>query len=428
MALCMTGELFLYQLVILILMVLSVFFASSETALMSSSRIKLEAMAESGSWGARSALYFFEDIDSTLGMLLIGNNLVNISATSFITYIFSVYYSADENMLILITALQTIVFLVFCETVPKVVARANPEKLIILYSYPLRFFQLLFQPLVFVSIRFSNLLKKRFRIDMSDNSMLRSRDEIDMMFRIGGREGIIDKENLAYVSEILSFRNIISGDVMTPSIDIVSIEVNSDISELVELFYSSSFSRIPVYEKRVDNIIGYIFFRDIIFEKKLKSRQISDFIVPPFYIPSTKNIFELYVEMNQNKTPVAFVVNEFGAVCGMITKEDIAEEVVGEIHTLDHHEDEELIVKLNDKKFIADGNIDVEHLNRLLRLNIEKKGFQTLAGFISCQTGKIPQKGEVLRYNRVSYLIEEATDRLVEKVVITLPGKIKKSS
>ena len=411
-----------YKISVLIFAVLSAFFSGAETALVSSSRFMLESLAKNGSKRAVRSLQILENSEDAIGMVLIGNNITIIAATSFIAYIATGIYSMNEKQLVVVALVQAAIFLFFCEISPKIVARARAESYLMIFSFPIHFLMKILKPFVTVSLASSNLIRKVLGIQKVDQPLIRSKDELDLLFQIGEREGLIDEEHQVYISEILSFKEITAYQVLIPTIDIISTEINSSIKNLVSVISETGFSRIPIYEDRVDNIIGYVFYRDIIQNEKVK--KISEIMQKPYYIPSTKNIYDLYNEMQETKTPIVFVVNEFGAVIGMVTHEDIAEEIVGEIQTGDHKEDD-LVIEINKRKFILRGDLDIDYFEKYFGIEIEKKGFETIGGFITFLMGKIPGEGEKLKYKKNTFIIKEATDRSIEKITLLLSKKIR---
>ena len=411
------GQYLFYNIAILCLIVLSGFFSGTETALVSANRLRIESLAQSGLKRAQRSLRILDDLEGAIGLVLIGNNVANVMATAFITFVATRSFHYNEYALLIVTVIQTVLFLIVCEVSPKILASKNAERHVMFFSGTLTVLLLLTRPVVKFSLLFSDLLKKMLNIDGDGKSIIMSRDEIDIIFRLGSEEGVIDEKKRFYVTEILSFSDITVQEIATPTIDIVSIELKKSIRELVNLITQTKFSRIPVYDKRVDNIIGYIFYRDLL--KKGKAKRIADYLKPAYYVPATKKIGELFFEMQKMRVPIAFVVNEFGAVTGVVTHEDIAEEVVGEIQTADHFE-EGLITKLAENRFLLDANIDIDYFNRSFNAEIPKLGFETLAGFIEYRIGRIPKKEEKFQFNNFVYDIYEATPRSIEKIMLTV--------
>ncbi len=410
----------IYEAAVLFMILLSAFFSGYETSLISSNRIKIETDAKNGLRSAQRALYILDRIEDAIGTILIGNNVANIGATAFITFLATRAFFLDEKGLLIVTLVQTFIFLVLCEVSPKVVARSKPESFLKFFSYPIIFLMTVLKPFIWLSLFVSKLLNRKIKTGQMSSSIVRSRDELDLLFKLGRKEGVIYKDHQIYISEILSFQEVSAYEIMTPVIDIESVDITSGVKKLVELIDRTGFSRIPVFDRRVDNIVGYIFYRDIL--KNPGAKEIKDIITKPYYVPGTKNIYELYQEMYENSIPIAFVVNEYGGVIGMLSNEDIAEEVVGEIQTSDHREDK-LIIRVSEKKYLLSGDLNIDYFQRHFNIPVEKRGFKTLAGFITYHLKKIPKKGDRLSYKNRTFVIDEATDRSVEKVVMYLPGK-----
>jgi len=412
----------IYLVLIGICILLSAFFSGAETALVSASRISIETAAGKGAAGAARSVYILDNLEDAIGMVLVGNNIANIAATAFITFVANRAFFLGDRGLFAVTALQTIVFLILCEITPKVVARAKAEKFLVRMSLPIKGLIILLKPLTRSSLFFSRLIKRIFRIPETEGSLLRSRDELGRLFQIGEEEGVIEEEHQQIVAEILSFREVTAYEAMTPTIDIISVDEKSSIRKLVQIIEETHFSRIPIYSERVDNITGYIFYRDIL--RQASVTDITALMYPAWYVPGTKNIFELFLEMKKKHVPMVFVVNEQGAVVGLLTHEDIAEEVVGEIHTRDHT-GEELISMINNREYIISGDLDIEHFQKVFPVNINKRGFETIAGFITWKLGRIPARGERFVHDRITFIVEEVTERSVEKVRLWSSSRIK---
>jgi putative hemolysin len=286
------------------------------------------------------------------------------------------------------------------------------------YVYPLYIIKTLFFPLTALSSLLTTIIQKVFRFDSARSSLIRSRDEIGMLFSIGNKEGIIRKKHQEYIDEIMDLHAITAREIMTPIIDIVSVERGEPIRKVVLLIGKTRFSRIPVYDARVDNIIGYVYYRDL-FEKK-GVKKIDDVLRKPYFIPSTKKVDELFFEMQERDVRMLFVVNEFGGVEGLVTTEDIVEEVVGEIQTRDHpHSD--LIQELHNRSYLVRGETDIEYFVKKFGMRIEKKGFETLAGFITAQLGRIPHTGETFTIDDFRFKVHEGSEKAVNSVIVTIP-------
>lgn len=417
----MDGYMF-YHFMIAICIVFSAFFSATETAILSARRLSIETMGNRGHKAARRSIYILDNLEEAIGMVLIGNNIVNISSAAFITYILTMAYNLNDTLLIAATVLQTIFFLFVCEIVPKLFSKSKAESFLMFFSLPVIFFMKILGPLSKVSLYFTEYLKHSFNIDSSQTGFLNTREDIATFFSIGHKEGIIDSDNRSYISEFLSFRDSQAYEIMIPFSDLLSIESGSTVRELVSLIEKSKFSRIPVYENKKENITGYVYYRDIL---KGNFERISDILHKPVFIPETRNILDIYNDMSRRKIPMVFVVNEYGETTGFITFEDIAEEIVGDIDTSDHPA-EDSIVMITERKYLLSGRLDIDYFIRYFGIDIRKRHFETLAGFLMSINGIIPEKGDHIQYDGYEFIIDETGSRTIDKVTMILPALKKK--
>ncbi len=413
-----------YIVAVFVMMLLSAFFSGTETSLVTSSRVYLEDLSSKDSTRARRALYLLDNIENSLSLILIGNNIVNIATGSIITFIATRAYQLNEPELLGVTVVQAIVFLLFCELIPKLVARARSESVLLFFSLPLVFLITALRPVLKVTLVVSEMLKNLMKLKEHTRSPVKSREEIAALFEIGKKEGVITKDDQSFVKEILSFKNLTAREVMTPTIDLESVEIGDSVKNLVNVIVRSKFSRIPVFQDRVDNIIGYVFYRDVIMNPEMK--HISEILHRVSYIPLTKKVYEIYSEMRINMVPLYIVVDEYGAATGMVTHEDVAEEVVGEIQTSDQS-DGNLVQEAGKNRFLVTGSLDIEYFMKKFNVQIEKAGFETLAGYVCYKLGRIPRRGERFQYDRFTFIVDQATERSVDRVLIVLTKKQKKA-
>jgi len=304
-----------------------------------------------------------------------------------------------------------------------VVARSKAESFLMFFSTPISLLIAAFRPLIKASLFLSVIIKQIMNYEPGGCLFRSTREDLGMLFELGVSEGLIDEDHHDYINEILSFNQVTAYEVMTPLIDIVSIERRQSVRQLVRLIDKTRFSRIPVHDGRVDNITGYVYYRDLL--KNDGITKIEQIIREPYFVPSTKRINSLYQEMQEKKLHIVFVASEFGAVEGMITMEDIAEEIVGEIQTRDHP-DRHLIQRVSPRKYFLSGNLDINYFQRRFDVIIEKKDFETLAGFIIYHLERIPKKGDRLEYGNCVFTVDEATDRSVERVLLQInPDSVK---
>ncbi|HRX16349.1 MAG TPA: hemolysin family protein [Spirochaetota bacterium] len=409
--------LIVYQLFILGLFAASAFFSGSETIIISANRYTLEEIKLRDGWGATGALYILDNMEKALSMILIANNIANIGATAFIAYIATKYYKAGESTLLIITVIQTLIFLLFCEIIPKIFSRSNANFLIRLFSGPLVILIIIFSPIVKVIILFTSTLKKVLRIGESVDARVQARNEIETMFQMGEAAGILEENHRMYVDEIMSLHKIRVSQVMTPTIDIISVEEKQSLRSVIKYIEKTKYSRIPVYRDRVDNITGYIYYKDL-YNDYSADTPVFKVMRPAVYVPGTKSIYSLLKEMRQNNKHMIFVINEYGGVEGLTTREDIAEEIVGEIQNTEHIS-EEIVVKQVNGTYIVKGNIDIDYFCRLLNITIPDKGFETVAGFLNYKLDRIPAVGDQLLYKNHLFTVEEALPTTVTRVRVS---------
>jgi len=417
----MDGYLF-YHIMISVCIVFSAFFSATETALLSSRRLAIETLAHRGRKGAARSLYILDHAQTAISMVLIGNNIVNVSSAAFITYVLTTAYNLNDTYLIIATIIQTIFFLLVCEIMPKLFSKSKAESFLINFSLMIVFFMKVLGPPARMFLSFAEFLKHRFNIKSSGSRFLNSREDIATFFSIGHKDGIIDSDNRSYISELLSFRDSQAYEIMIPFVDVVSIDVDSSIKDLVTLIEKTKFSKIPVYEESSNNIIGYVYYRDLL---KGGVSKIRDILIDPVFIPETRNIFDIYNDMSRRNIPLVFVVNEYGDTTGFITFEDIAEEIVGDIDTSDHP-GEDTIVMITDRKYQLSGRLDIDYFIRYFGIDIRKRHFETLAGFLMSIDGIIPEKGDRIHYEGCEFIVEEMSNRTIERVTMILPPAKKK--
>jgi len=417
----MMYNLFIYQLIIILFALLSAFFSCIETAIISSRKISIETLSRKGNKKAIRSLTILDNLEDAIGMVLIGNNISNIGATAFITYVVTKVFSYNDTQLLLVTIIQTMFFLLFCEIGPKIISKGNAEPFLMFFSMPILILMMFFKPLIKVALFFSEGITGIFNIKPGEISPIKSRDDIATFISIGRKEGIIDEEKNIYLSEILSFKNAHAYEIMIPAVDIVSIDVNESYKNIIAVIEKTRFSRLPVYRTKEDNFIGYIYYRDLL---KHHSSKLEDIIIEPAFIPETKNVFDIYNKMQKERIPLLFVIDEYGNTSGMLTFEDIAEEIVGEIQT-DDHPSEKIITKISEKKYLLSGRLDIDYFQRYFSIEINKRHFETLGGFIMSLSGDIPEKGDHIKFKEYEFIIDEVGLRTVDKIYFILPKNIK---
>lgn len=398
--------------ILLFLLFFSAFFSGSETALLSLNKIRIKKLAREGNKNAIIVEELINNPETLLATILVGNNLVNIAAASIATAIAIEFFGSKG--IGIATGVLTFVILVFGEIAPKSISAENAERISLLVAKPIKFFIKFFSPLVYILTLITGPVTKR----SGKHKVMITEDEIRLLVEMGEKEGVIEKEEKEMIKGVFEVGDMVAKEVMIPRVDMVCIEVNESIDEALKLIRETGFSRIPVYEGNRDNIVGILYAKDIIrhLNKKIK---IKDIMRPPFFIPETKSLRELLREMQKLKLHMAIVVDEYGGTAGLVTLEDIIEEIVGEIMD-EVDEEEELIRRIDENTWLVNARARIEEVNEILNLEIPEDEFETIGGFVFNKLGKIPKIGDYIEIDGVKITVEKMKDKRIRKVRITV--------
>lgn len=411
-----------FQLIILIiLLVLSAFFSSSETALMSVNKIRLRSLAESGNKRAALALDIVENKTSKmLSAILIGNNIVNLSASAIAT---SLAYSFGGYMVSIATAVLTVMILVFGEITPKNYATMNTEKLTLKFIPIIRFFMIVLTPFIFIINLFSRAFMFLLRIDPNAASTAMTEDELRTIVDVSHEDGVIESDEKEMIYNVFDLGDANAKDIMVPRVHVTFAEVNNTYEELIAIFREDKFTRLPVYEDTPDNIVGIINMKDLLlYNKKTETFNIRDIMREPHFTYEYKDISELLVEMRDSTFNIAIVLDEYGEMAGLITLEDILEEIVGEIHDEYDEDEEEDVKELDTHEYIVEGSTNLDDLNEELGLHLESDDYDSLGGFIIERLDRLPEEGdEVTTEDGVRLVVEKLDKNRIESVHVYLP-------
>lgn len=413
-------------LVLVLLLMMSSFFSASETAITSLSRLKIKGLLERKARGA-IALNLLKDKPSDfLSTILIGNNFVNTAAAAVATSlaISLAEKSGAGNISFAVgiaTGLMTFFLLVFGEITPKTVAIHNAEKVALLAAPVISVLKVIFQPLAVLVNFFSRPLIYLFGGGKIGKGGFLTEEEIEMVLAEGEREGLIEEEERAMISSIFAFGDTIAREVMTPRPDMIACEVNQTVKEVTKLILDSGHSRIPVYEGSLDNVIGVVYAKDLL--KKTRAT-IREMLHTPFIIPESKKVSELLHEMQAARTHLAIIADEYGMTSGIVTMEDLVEEIVGEIHD-EFEREEKGYEHVEDGAAIIDGKLSIVDLNDRLGVDIPKGDYDTVGGFVFSQLGKAPSVGDVVHYENLLISVERVQRRRITRVkIVKFPEKI----
>lgn len=406
---------------IIVLIAMSAFFSASETAISGVNRIRLKNMAENGSRGAARALKILKKYDKALTTILIGNNIVNI-ATSSISTILCIQLVGERYGSVVATVAVTVVVLIFGEVMPKSIAKDHAEGVCIGVSAVITFLMLIFTPFssLFILLKkaMSRLFNKKQSVSVTEEELMAIIDEIE-------DEGVLEEQESDLVRSALRFDEIIVDEIITPRVRLVAVDVNDSADEVRGKFLSERYSRMPVFERNLDNIIGIINEKDFITAYAEKGAELSvrDLIQDTIYIPSMQKISEVLRNMQKKKCHMSVVLDQHGGTLGIVTMEDLLEELVGEIWD-ESDEVKSPVTARSDSEFDVYGEVSLNSLRRFfesrdIELEIDSEA-HTVAGWVLELFGSIPKNGDVAETDELSVTVLEAAELRVNAVRIKI--------
>lgn len=400
--------------ILVILIIFSALFSGIETALMSLNMIKVNALVKQNKKGSKTLYRIKQSPHKLIITILIGNNLVNIGAASFATVIFTNLFGSSGVGIA--TGVMTFLILVFGEITPKTFATQNAERVSLLVARPVELLSILLSPLVKIFEYISRFMSKLLG---TKKEKALSEEELKTIVTMGAKEGILNREAAEMMHNVLEFKGTKVTDVMTPDVNVEMIDGKKKLKEVIDFVVKSPFSRYPVYSESKDKIIGILDVDDVL--KYVKSGKldirVKSIVRPPFFVPESKEIDDLLVEFKGKKVPLAIVVDEYGDVSGLVTVEDILEEIVGDIFDKSKRKSV-YIKKINDKLIRIDARASVEEINEILHLGLKEGRFDTMAGFIEHKLQRIPKRGEKIKLKNITIEVDEATKQGIKSVKI----------
>lgn len=401
--------------IIIFCVVMSAFFSATETAFSSFNRIRLKNMAERGNKKAALVLRLADNYDSLLSTILIGNNIVNILSASLATVLFVKMLGNDLGPSIS-TVVTTIVVLIFGEVSPKSIAKESPEKMAMFSAPLLRVLVVVLTPFNYLFGLWKRLLGKLFG---APESRTITEDELLTIVEEAAQEGGIDQQEGTLIRSAIEFSELEAKDILTPRIDITGVPTTATKEEIAEVFAETAFSRVPVYEDNLDRIVGILYQKDFHNHVFHAEKEVAEYVRPALYITKHKKLGELLKELQQKKSHIAIVIDEFGGTIGMVTLEDVLEEIVGEIWD-EHDEVIEEITKLSETEYLVLGSADVDKLLELLQTE-EETDLLTVSGWVMNKLGSIPAEGDECDYNGIKISVLAMDGNRVEKVCVLMP-------
>ncbi|WP_297778070.1 HlyC/CorC family transporter [Blautia sp.] len=407
-------------LALIILICLSAFFSSAETSMTTVNKIRIQSLVEQGDKRASILLTVIEDSGKLLSTILIGNNIVNISASSLATTItMRLFGNAAVSIS---TGIITLLVLIFGEITPKTMASLHAEKMALSYARIIHFLMFLLTPVIFLVNKMAKGVLTLLRVDDSVKGNTITEHELRTLVNVGHKEGVIETEERQMIYNVFDFGDSQAQDVMVPRIDVTFADVNSSYEDLIQLFREEKHTRFPVFEETTDNIIGIINVKDLLLTDQ-KDFTLRKILREAYFTYEYKKTSELLMEMKEHSVSFAVVLDEYGATSGIVTLEDLVEEIVGDIHDeYDIEEEDDLTEILPGKEYLALGSARLDDLDEVLHLDIESDDYDSIGGYIIEQLDRFPEKGEsVTTESGIRLVVDKVERNRIESVHIYLP-------
>lgn len=432
---------FLQIFVLVILILLNAFFAAAEIAFISLNDAKIEKQAKEGNKKAKSIEKMLKDPSKFLATIQIGITLAGFLSSAFASETFarklapllnniipSVGITAWTNIaIIIITIILSYFTLIFGELVPKRLAMKHYEKISFATIGIIRGISIVTAPFVKFLTASTNIVSKLFGVSGDEEETV-TEEQIRMMIDVGEEKGTIDKEEKEMLNNVFEFNDKIVSEIMVPRTEIFAVDIDSTISEVIDMLSEDyRYSKIPVYENTIDEIKGIVYVKDILVSQKNKNNKIKSLVKNAYYVPESKLVNELFEDMRKHKKQIAIVIDEYGGTSGIVTIEDILEEIVGEIYD-EYDEIEEKYEKIDENTYMFNGNVAIYEVEKILGIKIPEGEYDTLSGYLIEELGRIPGEKEkpVIEIKEATYKVEKCKDKRIIKVKVCRNNNLEK--
>lgn len=407
------------QLIVLIILIfLSGFFSSAETALSTVNRVRIRALEEEGNKRAAKVNKILDNYSKMISTILIGNNIVNLTASSLATTL-----AMRINLSVgIATGILTVIVLISGEIVPKTWAKISAEKLALLYSSIIYILMQVLTPVIFIVDHIAKFCLRLLHVDPNKKASPMTETELKTYVDVSHEDGVIESEEREMIYNMFDFSDALAKDIMIPRINMVTVDVNDSYHEILNVFRESMYTRLPVYQDDKDNIIGLINIKDFILTVDPSHFHVKDILREAHYTYEFKKIADLMYELREKTMNVAFVLNEYGATVGMITLEDLLEEIVGEIRDEYDEDEEELIQEVDDHSYLVEGSMKLDDINDALGTDLDSEDYDSIGGIIIEKLDRLPEDGEeVTLENGIRLKVQGIDQNRISKVLMTLP-------
>ena len=412
------------QLVILVLLLsASAFFSSAETALMTSNKLRIRNLAENGDKRAEKVLEITANTDKMLSAILIGNNIVNLSASALSTTLTLKLFGS--SLVGVATGILTFLILVFGEITPKNVASKNAENMALKYIGIISLLVIVLTPVIYVVNKVAGIVISLFVKNNDDNNMV-TEDELRAMVEVSHEDGVIEKEEKKMIVNVVDFGDTVAGDIMLPRVDMVMVSVESSYGEILKIFREERYTRIPVYEESPDNVIGILNVKDFLLIEDKENFSVKEHLREPLYTYEYKKTSSLMVDMRKTGANIVIVLDEYGTTVGLITLEDMLEEIVGEIRDEFDADADEGITKISETEYLIDGSTNLDDVNDRIGLELSSEEYESIGGIIMEKLGRLPVEGEIINFDNIVLTVKKMDHARIEKVCLKLKQPVVK--
>ena len=413
----LSGDTVVIRLVLVVVcLVLSAFFSSSETALTTVNLIRIRNLADNGDKAAAWALKARRDQSKMLGAILIGNNVVNLSASSMLTVLVTDVFGSQAVGAA--TGVLTLLVLLFGEITPKTIATLEAEKNALRFARVICLLMTILTPVIFVVNLLSGGVLRLLGVDPNKPTDSITEDELRTIVEVGHEKGVIESEEKEMINNVFDLGDSVARDIMVPRIDMSFVDVEASYEELMEIFRRDHYTRLPVYEDNTDNVIGIINMKDLILLEDRAAFSVRDYLRQPLFTFESKKLSELMIEMRKTSNNIVIVLDEYGATAGLITLEDILEEIVGDIRDEFDADEEDELKEISKGEYLADGSMNLDDINDRLGLELVSEDFDSLGGFMIDRLEHLPAEGEEVDTEEVRLVVEKVNKNRIDKVHI----------
>lgn len=409
--------------ILLVLLFLSAFFSSAETAMTTVNRIRIRSLADDGNARAKTLLKITDDPAKFLSAILIGNNIVNLSAASLTT---SLAYGLGGSMVAIASGILTLLILLFGEITPKTMATIHSEKISLLYAPVINIFIRLMTPVIFIVNGLANIILRIIHIDPNANTNVMTENDLRTIVDVSHEDGVIESEEKEMINNVFDLGDAKAKDVMVPRVHVTFADVNSTYDELIDIFREDKFTRLPIFEDTTDNVIGTINMKDLLLYDNKKDFHLRDILREAYFTYEYKNISELLLEMRESSFNIAIVLDEYGETAGLITLEDLLEEIVGEIRDEYDDNEEDFIQEIGPHEYLVEGSTNLEEINDRLDLDLSSDDYDSVGGLIIEHLDRLPEAGdEITTEDGIRMIVEKLDKNRIEQVHMYLPEQKK---